>query len=1280
MHTDRTLYFRIRFPSSKVWSRSYAIDRCLYSLKARFNKHRAERVKWGQFSQRTQHFPPVYLKRSWSDENPFRGVEIFCNLVILNKTGLLLRYNDNASHSDGFGESDLDISGEDQTNLLLTQNVPIIFDSKSNSLMVLPYGTQGVAATRDTFVYGPYTVDGDRFRIVKRIVVLSTRGFADGDEGDTITEFPISLDPEALSLQLLQTYKRRQVGGKAKDPIVFKIAADALVFVCYPQDSGAALPQWVSRLGFQDIGAELGTRRVKYQVLRKFYKSHSKVILGDSSQAFFILISNIHNHIAYEPFVSDPDFDQALLYFQYAPFSEGDLLYHDDPRTVALKIPAVMYPQPLLLLRRLSKDSSRSRRLRFDIHQRSKVFLCFDTQLPRLPSWLEELGFISTFQTLKASDVTFDVYRRVFDAGRITLGPSTSSPSPSCEFLIIVAHADDGCDAVNYESDVTRTPSEGFPNSKLHQFWDSSHGDITTFPPNLEVTCPRWSRPFNITENNKGEVLSSGCALSARVQSLMGVFRRSRSITLLPRFILINKLPCAIQFSSFCSLNFERLPQAAALQWIPKHLLGSGCSCAVYQFPPPDETTGDKYGMPNVLPFISVERVDLDFNEDRVACPICLNKVGEQYFWFDAPETRKIIVSASIMAQGTVFSITLAQAEIFPYRIENRSHRTMFYRQYRSECSWELLDSMKWHSFIWANPFIDDKLLEVSLGIDSDSKTVLVDLSSVGIVANLTKDGSSDLPMLYPQNVRFEVKIDLKTRVLRAYDVPRAMSIDFIDEEEMVAFSTSSLSHSMKLGSNMLRSINLSNISAHLIVECIYLRLADECDVIGATLEYVCFRFDGEKHLFNFDIYHVQVDDLSSYPKFPVVFSPFNSGRNSHLSKNKSKRRNFIEITLKSTPSNGSVYCLEYVDIQIGEISMKVWMELVWKLIALVGKTAHSERVIPPSQQVSLKRALETEAIRSILDMTVSDRIYQSSSIFTGVQFYLGKFHHGAIVVHTEIFVGNRIHVGLGDTDRSLATGFAVLGGPMLSFISSVVGSIAHASPVFIFEELLVSNFFGDAEKLLHMIYTIFNQQAFAQAYKLFGSLELIGNPLSFIDNIKTGVTDFYCHTIEEMEGSASTRGEGVRRLAYSVIIGTFGSASKVTGSLADISRVVSGKKTGRALNEDRPDTIAGGLHHGGLAVVRSLERGVIGLVEEPRRGLHRDGLFGVIKGLGKGFVRLLASPITGVLDAVTVVAESVENQALSVDGKPVDRLLRRIKPVDGISGALSESAIIQAE
>ena len=98
-------------------------------------------------------------------------------------------------------------------------------------------------------------------------------------------------------------------------------------------------------------------------------------------------------------------------------------------------------------------------------------------------------------------------------------------------------------------------------------------------------------------------------------------------------------------------------------------------------------------------------------------------------------------------------------------------------------------------------------------------------------------------------------------------------------------------------------------------------------------------------------------------------------------------------------------------------------------------------------------------------------------------------------------------------SSSSVALGLAVLGSPVLSVLSQLVSTISHTSPSFRFNSLVVSNYFGSIQALVQILKGSLLQQLLQQIYKVFGSMEVLGDPLELVESLGTGVADFFSHT-----------------------------------------------------------------------------------------------------------------------------------------------------------------------
>jgi hypothetical protein len=82
-----------------------------------------------------------------------------------------------------------------------------------------------------------------------------------------------------------------------------------------------------------------------------------------------------------------------------------------------------------------------------------------------------------------------------------------------------------------------------------------------------------------------------------------------------------------------------------------------------------------------------------------------------------------------------------------------------------------------------------------------------------------------------------------------------------------------------------------------------------------------------------------------------------------------------------------------------------------------------------------------------------------------------------------------------------------------------------------------------------------YTRAAIRQAYLLVGSADFLGNPVSFVSNLGTGVKDFFYEPAKGMVKSPEEFGKGLAKGTSSLIkkstYALFDTASKLTGTVA---------------------------------------------------------------------------------------------------------------------------------
>jgi len=106
--------------------------------------------------------------------------------------------------------------------------------------------------------------------------------------------------------------------------------------------------------------------------------------------------------------------------------------------------------------------------------------------------------------------------------------------------------------------------------------------------------------------------------------------------------------------------------------------------------------------------------------------------------------------------------------------------------------------------------------------------------------------------------------------------------------------------------------------------------------------------------------------------------------------------------------------------------------------------------------------------------------------------------------------------------------------------------------------------------------------------------------------------------------------------------------------------------------------SVAEGALHGADTIVSGLARGVSGFFNKPLEGAKRDGLEGLVKGLGAGALGLVVMPVVSVTDAVHDAFEHNATDARQNTGVFAQRV--RMPRALGFSGELSTFSRYDAE
>ena len=209
-------------------------------------------------------------------------------------------------------------------------------------------------------------------------------------------------------------------------------------------------------------------------------------------------------------------------------------------------------------------------------------------------------------------------------------------------------------------------------------------------------------------------------------------------------------------------------------------------------------------------------------------------------------------------------------------------------------------------------------------------------------------------------------------------------------------------------------------------------------------------------------------------------------------------------------------------------------------------------------------------------------------------------------------------------------------------------------------------NLLGNINQIFSNLFEIYKQQVLIQFVKLFGGMEILGNPLNFFNNIGKGFQDLLTKPGEGlMQGpieAAKGLADGATSLVKHTVNGTFNSTSKITSGISQ--GILYLTQDDEYINEreqkkitEKPKDIMEGFGFGLSAMVGGIFSGISDIILKPVEETKKKGLMmGLTKGVLRGVGGAVIKPISGVFDFVSKTTEGIKN------GVYDDRIINRIR------------------
>ncbi|OMJ85768.1 hypothetical protein SteCoe_12834 [Stentor coeruleus] len=218
--------------------------------------------------------------------------------------------------------------------------------------------------------------------------------------------------------------------------------------------------------------------------------------------------------------------------------------------------------------------------------------------------------------------------------------------------------------------------------------------------------------------------------------------------------------------------------------------------------------------------------------------------------------------------------------------------------------------------------------------------------------------------------------------------------------------------------------------------------------------------------------------------------------------------------------------------------------------------------------------------------------------------------------------------------------------------------AVIEAAPVKLYS-IQLSDVFASETRLIESFKSHYKSQLMNEFYTLIGHSNILGNPIGLLNDLGTGMVDFFYEPAQGMVNGpiSATEGflKGTQSLVKNTVTGTFGTVSRITSTLTNGLAVLTQDQDyiierQRDMAKNKPSNLISGVGLGMLSFIKNVGQGITGIVTEPIKGFKKNKMGGMVKGGLKGIGGLVVKPLTGALDMVSKSAEGIKNTASMFD------------------------------
>lgn len=352
----------------------------------------------------------------------------------------------------------------------------------------------------------------------------------------------------------------------------------------------------------------------------------------------------------------------------------------------------------------------------------------------------------------------------------------------------------------------------------------------------------------------------------------------------------------------------------------------------------------------------------------------------------------------------------------------------------------------------------------------------------------------------------------------------------------------------------------------------------------------------------NFDVVieHAQLDNMSTFVN-PVILSPQKLLDAEESKGEKEEYTPFIQLKLERdiikykksvvTKYPCIMFAAQEIQCHVETEALNNILEVSNKIFSVFFKSADE---FLSAKYIKEKSDLKTI---SLADRDYTDREEISPALVAAVPSILNDEYYKAEKTYFEYINIGAVKLVLTlrfehkNINLSVKQGFGTfsIGYALLANIASITDSPLR------FSELTLTHIYSAPSNVVDLIVKSYSRQGIMQFYKLIGSSDLLGNPVGFVDKLGSGFYELFNEPRKGMlkgpTGFVGGVGKGVGSLLGNFTSATFGSFSKISGSLYNVTKDISFQKIE---NEEKAKGVTDGLVKGAKGGAMELVSGKI--------------------------------------------------------------------------------------